>query len=373
MDNKAFIKPDLNTTKIRPLFHIEKNGVTLKSRYFFAPINAGLADSNGNPTPQLESFHLKRSGEEIGVNYIGNVSIHKDYVTNDTTLFVSENMENWEKMTSAISNAGSLPGVQVACYKSDYTLIRKWKNKNDTQYIEFTRQEINALSQNQIKTLIHQFVDSSVKLIKLGCKVIQIHAGHGYFLSTFISPLFNKRSDEYGKDTLLILKRIFEGIREKAGAYNYMLDLRISLYERSLDESAEIKFDMFDNLVQHGALDMISQTNGLYNLSKNLMYPHRKLGHNFMMDVMSGLAKKYSGIIWNSCGNVWDIEDVEKNPLPGNLTFSIGRSLLADDNFVLKSITNKKEQINRCTFCNKCHYYSMGLPHITCGINEDIF
>ncbi len=359
------------TSSTRYLY--KKNKVQLNSKYFFAPINAGLADSKGNPTPELVSFHSKRSGRGIGVNYIGNVSITKDYVTNDTTLYVSEDMSGWKSMTAMIEEAGSLPGVQVACYKSKYTLIRKWKNKDDDQYIKFAIEETDALTLPQINTLINQFVDSSVALIKLGFKVIQIHAGHGYFLSTFTSALFNKRTDEYGKDRSLILKRIFEGIREKAGTDDYILDLRISFYERSLEENTDIKISLLDGLVKHGALDMISQTNGLYNLSKKLMYPHRTFGQGFMTPPILNLAAQYPSVLWNSCGNIWDIEEIEKNKLPDNLTFSIGRSLLADEDFVLKSITNQKDQIRRCTFCNKCHYYSMGLPHIACGVNENLF
>lgn len=369
LDLEKSTEDPLTNTK----FSINKNNVHLKSRYFFAPINAGLADAQGNPKPELISFHEKRSGLEIGVNYIGNVSIHKDYVTNDSTLYVSDNMKHWEGLTTVISDKGSLPGVQVACYKSDYTLIRKWKNKDDEAYIKFTQEEINALSQNEINELIAQFVNSSVQLINLGFKVIQIHAGHGYFLSTFISPIFNKRSDEYGKDTLLILKRIFEGIKEKAGHEDYLLDLRISFYERSLEEDTTIKVSMLDELCEHGLLDMVSQTNGLYNLSKKLMYPHRTLGHCFMKDPISNFANNYPNVIWNLCGNIWDLEEIEKTELPNNLTFSIGRSLLADDDFVLKGLTQKKSEINRCNFCNKCHYYSMGLPHIACGVNEDLF
>ncbi len=118
---------------------------------------------------------------------------------------------------------------------------------------------------------------------------------------------------------------------------------------------------------------MISQVNGLYNLSKKLMYPNRALGHCFIKKEISKLALQYPKILWNLCGNIWDLEDVERNTLPDNLTFSIGRALLADEYFIDKSFNNKKEQINRCTFCNKCHYYSMGLPNIACGVNANLF
>ncbi len=363
----------LNEATSFSTFNYLKNNVHLKSRYFFAPINAGLATKDGNPTDELISFHEKRSGKGIGINYVGNVSITKDYVTNDSTLFVSNNMYNWEKLTSCIDASGSLAGVQVACYKSAYSLIRKWKNKNNEAYIKFTQEEISSFTNKEIDTLVKQFIDASVQLIKIGFKVIQIHAGHGYFLSTFISKTFNKRTDEYGKDPLLILKRIFEGIRAKVGYSDYWLDLRISVFERSLEENLEQKLIALDDLTKHNSLDMISQVNGLYNLSKKLMYPNRSLGHCFMKDEIAKLAEKYPEILWNLCGNIWDLEAVESERLPANLSFSVGRALLADEYFVEKSLTQRKEEINRCTFCNKCHYYSMGLPHIDCGVNANLF
>jgi 2,4-dienoyl-CoA reductase-like NADH-dependent reductase (Old Yellow Enzyme family) len=54
------------------------------------------------------------------------------------------------------------------------------------------------LDQNDIKEIIQDFERAAKRALKAGYKVIEIHSAHGYLLHEFLSPLSNKRTDEYG-------------------------------------------------------------------------------------------------------------------------------------------------------------------------------
>ena len=79
-----------------------------------------------------------------------------------------------------------------------------------------------------IKKIIDDFQQAAIRSMKAGFDVIEIHAAHGYLLNEFLSPLSNKRQDEYGgskENRYRILGEIIDSIRE---VWNGPLFVRIS-------------------------------------------------------------------------------------------------------------------------------------------------
>ena len=56
----------------------------------------------------------------------------------------------------------------------------------------------NELSKEGIKRVVEEFKEAAVRSVKAGFDVIEIHNAHGYLLHSFLSPVSNKRTDEYG-------------------------------------------------------------------------------------------------------------------------------------------------------------------------------
>lgn len=76
------------------------------------------------------------------------------------------------------------------------------------------------LGTDEVRGMIGKFVDAGRRAYECGYDMVQIHAAHGYLLSSFLSPYSNKRSDEFGGDTksrTKILVGICEGIRDEVG------------------------------------------------------------------------------------------------------------------------------------------------------------
>jgi 2,4-dienoyl-CoA reductase-like NADH-dependent reductase (Old Yellow Enzyme family) len=59
----------------------------------------------------------------------------------------------------------------------------------------------HALTKDDLKRLIGEFVSSAKRLDRIGYDLIELHGGHGYLLHQFMSPLSNQRTDEYGGST----------------------------------------------------------------------------------------------------------------------------------------------------------------------------
>lgn len=74
-----------------------------------------------------------------------------------------------------------------------------------------------ALDQEQMGEIRRAFVTAAVRAHRLGIEVIEIHAAHGYLLHQFLSPLSNRRNDEYGgslENRLRYPLELFEAVRE---------------------------------------------------------------------------------------------------------------------------------------------------------------
>ena len=74
-----------------------------------------------------------------------------------------------------------------------------------------------AMDKKDIGEVISAFANAARRAVKAGFKVIEIHSAHGYLLHSFLSPLANKRNDEYGGDIygrMKLLLQVVDAVRD---------------------------------------------------------------------------------------------------------------------------------------------------------------
>lgn len=146
-----------------------------------------------------------------------------------------------------------------------------------------TQAECREMTNAEIKSFVQDYINAAERCYKAGIDGVELHGAHGYLLNQFISPLTNKRTDEYGGSTenrARVIKEIIEGIRKRVGR-DYPVMLRISADEflresmfpfsedgLLLDEAIEIcKY-----LVPFG-LDAINVSAGIYETMNQAWEP----------------------------------------------------------------------------------------------------
>jgi 2,4-dienoyl-CoA reductase-like NADH-dependent reductase (Old Yellow Enzyme family) len=72
----------------------------------------------------------------------------------------------------------------------------------------------HELSTAEIGEIVAGFVDSTVRAKRIGFDVLELHSAHGYLLHQFLSPLSNRRSDEYGRDRMKFPLEVARAVRE---------------------------------------------------------------------------------------------------------------------------------------------------------------
>jgi 2,4-dienoyl-CoA reductase-like NADH-dependent reductase (Old Yellow Enzyme family) len=339
------------------------NSLDVSTRFFLAPINTGLA-SAGEPTSELLAFHRQRAGHCIGVAYVGNVAIHPEHVTNSGTLCATSVSKLWPELAATIALSGSVPAVQLATRVAPDAPRRSWVPEDAKMTLGGLQDFLKSIPTKDLDQIANLFGNASRVVSEHGFAIIQIHAAHGYLLSQLLTPVLNLRSDEYGRDPALLLRRCVEAIRTKAP--RAVLDIRVSLHLGPDLSAAGYQLN-FEELSRMS--DIVSISAGHYELSRELIYPARRDGENVYLERVNSLAVDYPSVVWNCAGNIRRLSELS---LPDNVTVSLGRPLLADPEFIEKSLSGNSATIRECDWNGACHYYTRGRRHIECPVSLDL-
>jgi 2,4-dienoyl-CoA reductase-like NADH-dependent reductase (Old Yellow Enzyme family) len=348
-------------------------GHRIPSRCFLAPINTGYAEK-GNPSRLLINFHSARSGKDIGISFLGTTAISRDTVPNENTLVLDNqaDLNSFRELSDCIRRKGSLPGIQLSCRLTKTIPAKAWRSRYVKNFIDSVKDEISSYSEDTFNKISKNFYGSICLAVKTGYEVVQLHAAHGYLLSLLLSPIFNVRNDKFGFPTCDLLFDIVERTRQSFP--DIILSVRMNCIYGLEDKNKELKrmISIASRLFEAG-VDLIDFSAGVYDINKYRIYPSISDGHACYFPYALRIRREIgndSGII-SFTGNVWDLEKID-NDLVDNMAVSIGRSLIADPQFVSKYFDNHPEEIILCKrekMC-PCHYFSNGSSHIECVMNK---
>ncbi|MCC0636193.1 MULTISPECIES: FAD-dependent oxidoreductase [unclassified Clostridioides] len=207
-----------------------------------------------------------------------------------------------------------------------------------------------------------------------GFDAIEIHAGHSYLISQFLSPIYNKRTDEFGgslENRARFAKLVIDKVRDEVGAL-FPISLRISA-----DEFIEGGNTLDDTLK---LLEYLNEEVDIYNVSAAL-----NDSIQFQIDTMtledgwrsymSKAVKKRFGKTTIITGNIRNPEIASKILENNEADFiGMGRGLIADPNWAEKVENGKEDSIRKCISCNiGCAGNRIGANRpIRCTVNPDL-
>jgi 2,4-dienoyl-CoA reductase-like NADH-dependent reductase (Old Yellow Enzyme family) len=198
-------------------------GLSLENRYVYSATWDGCADDNGFCTQRNIDMSVERVRGGVGLVITGMAYVKPEGKAAPWQLAVcaDEFIEGLEKMAAAIHEAGGKVVLQLAhggCYApsalTGHSALGPSANDTDRfpQCREMTVQDIDHV--------VEAFGKAAGRAKKAGFDGVQLHAAHGYLLSEFLSPFFNKRTDEYGggiENRARILVEAVRAVRNEVG------------------------------------------------------------------------------------------------------------------------------------------------------------
>ncbi|MEU9481153.1 NADH:flavin oxidoreductase/NADH oxidase family protein [Streptomyces sp. NPDC048191] len=183
-----------------------RSGQVLKNRIAKAAMEENMAGDGQLPDWQLLSLYKHWASGGTGLLITGNVMVHAEALTGPAGVVLDENapLEPFVEWAKAAKAGGAAiwmqinhPGRQVASDMPGVvwgpTDIGVSLGKHSSRFGRPT-----AMNSQQIEDTVARYAVTARRAEEAGFDGVEIHAAHGYLLSQFLSPLVNKRTDQWG-------------------------------------------------------------------------------------------------------------------------------------------------------------------------------
>ncbi len=199
------------------------SSLSLSNRFVYSATWDGRADNEGFCTQKNIDYLVERVHGGTGLVITGMAFVKREGRAAPWQLAVcsDEYIDGLSKMTGAIHDTGGKVMLQLAhggCYAPSALTGHEevGPSANDTDKFPRCRE----MSLQEIDEVVQAFGKAAGRAQKAGFDGVQLHSAHGYLLSQFLSPFFNKRTDNYGgsvKNRARLLLEAFRAVRKEVG------------------------------------------------------------------------------------------------------------------------------------------------------------
>jgi 2,4-dienoyl-CoA reductase-like NADH-dependent reductase (Old Yellow Enzyme family)/thioredoxin reductase len=358
-----------------PLFertYIGKLGI--KNRIVMAPMGHGFDFVTGCVDDKGRNYYEARASGGTGMLIIG-----FQLVTNKTDpaymkmygIDTPMQAAAWARLAERVKAYGTSICLQLSCgLGRNAPPIPNVQNVSSSENSCFWAPNLTtrALSKDEVRAIPAAFGRAAQRAKQAGMDAIEIHGHLGYLLDQFMTPLWNRREDEYGAQTfenrMRLVTEVYNEIRKNVGA-DFPILFRMCMEHRipggrTNEESLEI-IRYLDTL----GVDGFDIDAGCYEVY-NWAFPTAYLADGCMAPY-AAMAKTVTSKPVLNAGS-YTPEAAVKAVKEGKTDFIIiGRGLLADPDYANKLYENRREDIRPCI---KCTEYCLGNKPISgCGVN----
>lgn len=179
------------------------NGVKLKNAFIKTATYEGMHD-NGIPNQKLLEHHVNMAKGNVALTTISYGAVSPDGRTFKDQMYIHDaSVKKLSEIANAVHDAGGKISIQLthcgyfsknAEVKRPLAPSRVFNEYGCLSGILFSKEMSNA----DMEKTSDNFADAARKLKDAGFDAVELHMGHGYLLSQFLSPWTNKRKDAYG-------------------------------------------------------------------------------------------------------------------------------------------------------------------------------
>lgn len=353
--------------------------MTLKNRIMMTPMGTNYGEQSGEMSFLHINYYEQRAKGGTGLIMVENASVDSPEGSNGTTQLRIDHdnyIPRLFKLTETIHKQGACIGIQLNHAGASAQSART--NMQPVSASDIPSKEGGEISRplkkEEIMRIVKKYGEAAKRAQIAGFDTVEIHAGHSYLLSQFLSPITNKRTDEFGgsaENRARFARLVMEEVRRQVGQF-FPIFLRISADE--LMEGGNSLEDCLDYLqyIQEEA-DVIDVSCGL---NGSIQY---QIDSNYLPDGWRAYMAKAVKERYNkpcvTMGNIRDPHVAEDILARGDADLiGIGRGLIADPEWVNKVQFGDIGDIRKCISCNiGCAGNRIGINRpIRCTINPAV-
>lgn len=337
----------------RTLSPIEIGGVEIKNRVA-RTAHATMMSRGGGITDELIAYHLARAEGGVGLTILEAAGVHPSSILSLANLDDSI-ITGYRRLADAIRPTGMRLFQQL--WHGGHIYMQPDGSPPlapSTVPSPIAGVAPRPITRRQIDELVAAYAAAARRVERGGLDGVEIHSGHGYLLAQFLSPVLNRREDEYGgsaDNRMRLLRRVLSAVRD-AVSPGFAVGVRLSdsADPRILDMA--MVSEVAHRLQDEGLIDYVNMSYGDYYAL------HRQVGG---MDVPTGFQLPYTAppvadfrLPRLVNGRFRTLEEVEQVLRAGEADLvSMVRAHIADPEIVAKSAAGHPEQVRPCLACNQ--------------------
>lgn len=351
--------------------------MTLKNRGVMMPMATEQADRSGVPTPRQIRYYQERAkgGVAMIINeYTGVDDVDSIPAIHNLRAAREYHVAELEKLTDAVHlyDCKIVAQLHHGGATSNPALTGRDNLAPSAVPIADGRPVPKEMTLEDIRRIQRKFVDAAVRCKKAGYDAVELHGAHGYLIAQFFSKYYNRRTDAYGgsvENRCRFLTEIIAGIREKLGRFPILVRMcgdEMTPVEGFL--TLEDGLEIAKHLETHG-IDAINISNGSARNGDANCEPF-----SYQPGWKKHVAKAYKEALHIpviATNTIKDPDFAESLLEEGVCDFvGLGRSQLADPEFMNKAKAGQADLIRGCIGCLYCRERVLGgsLP-IRCAVN----
>ncbi|MDO4648695.1 MAG: FAD-dependent oxidoreductase [Eubacteriales bacterium] len=353
---------------------------TFRNRMFSAPMGGTDITNDGCIGPKSTAFYELRSKGGAAAVTVSECMVHP--ATDGSHAYhLDESILNSLACATytadAIRRHGGIPSIELShsgqfagTYMTDKSKQHNMNQWGPSDTVRADGVQVKALTKEMIDEIVASYGHVAGLAKRAGFEMIMIHGGHGWLLNQFLSPLFNKRTDEYGgtlENRTRLAIEVLKAVREAVGPF-FPIEFRMSGSEfveggYGLEEGVEIA-KMIEPYV-----DIIHVSAGTYQKTFGITHPSMFEDHGRNLFLAEEIKKHVSKPV-ATIGGLNDPQQLEEIIASGKADIVyMGRALLADPELPRKVVEGRDEEIVRCLRCFTCMAERAATSTRRCTVN----
>lgn len=352
---------------------------TIKNRIAMTPMGTNYGETSGEMSPRHMNYYNQRAKGGVGLIILENANVDYPVGSNGTSQIRIDHdsfMPRFYQLVETLHKSGSTVAIQINHAGASASSARTGVPTISSSDVptKVGGETPRPMTREEIEHTVKKYGEAAKRAQDIGFDAVEIHCGHSYLLSQFISPYYNHRTDEFGgsvENRMRFPRMVLEEVRRQVGPF-FPIIVRVSAEERvpggnTLEDTLEY-LEYIDEFV-----DMYDVSCGL---NPSLQY---QIDANYLPDgwrsyMARAVKDKFGKPVMNP-GNYRDPEIVEKVLESGDVDIvGMGRGLIAEPEWVKKIENGEEDLLRKCISCNVgCAGNRIGVNRpIRCTVNPAV-
>jgi len=350
----------------------------VKNRIAMAPMTTMTAGLGGTVTQEGIDYYTERARGGTGM-IVMDTTFTMEKMTYGGNYYRIDNPEGWIALSDLVDSVHRYdaricipltpgPGRNGGAVSPD--------SASEVEAFGGDGRICHAMTIEEIKEVIESFRQCAATAKMIGFDAIQIHAHGGYLLDQFMSPVWNKRTDQYGgsfENRMRFAVELIDAVRSAVGE-GYPIIYRLSINHEVPEGGFRSLADSIDIIkyLEKAGVNALDVDLGCYE-TMDYIFPTTYMGDAVMLRDAAE-AKKAVSIPIINCGNYTPdtaLEAIESSMID---IVSLGRGLVADPFFTNKLRLGKPEDVRPCIRCNEYCINRIYSPvkSLSCAVNPQV-